>query len=177
LRADAADLAGAELKLRGWHGSDPRLWQAGVELAVDGAGGDFRYGRAALTARTAFPIAQRWRGALEAAGGTSEGSLPAQKQFFLGGAPTLRGYGGAAAVGPSFLRARAELAYRTSAAGLSLFTDAGWAGERNGFSASRSLLSAGVGATILDGLVRIDLARALRRPTGWRLELHLDAIL
>ncbi|MGH7470525.1 MAG: BamA/TamA family outer membrane protein [Longimicrobiales bacterium] len=177
MQADAADLAGAELSLRGWYGSDPRMWQAGVELTLDGAAGDFRYGRATLTTRTAFPIVGHWRGALEAAGGSSEGGLPVQKQFFLGGAHTLRGYGGSAAVGSSFVRGRAELAYATSAVGLALFSDAGWAGERASFTTSQSLLSAGVGGTILDGLIRIDLARALRRPTGWRLELHLDAIL
>jgi hypothetical protein len=177
LQADAADLVGAELSLRSWHGSDPRQWQTGIELTLDGATGDFHYGRATLTTRAAFPIFSRWRGALEAAGGSAEGELPVQKQFFLGGAHTLRGYGGSAAVGASFLRARAELAYMTSVMGLSLFSDAGWAGERTTFTTSQALLSAGVGGTILDGLIRIDLARALRAPTGWRLELHLDAIL
>ena len=39
------------------------------------------------------------------------------------------------------------------------------------------LLSAGVGASFLDGLVRLDLARALRTPTGWRVDLYLDAAL
>lgn len=177
LQADAAELAGAELALRKWWGSDPRQWQAGVELNLEGADGDYRFARAALTARTAFPIADRWRGALEAAGGSSEGEVPAQKQFFLGGAHTLRGYGGAAAVGTSFLRTRTELAYTMSSAGLSLFSDAGWAGARNTFDADNAHVSAGVGATILDGLIRIDLARALRHTPGWRLELYLDALL
>ena len=177
LRADRADLAGAELALRAWRGTDPRGWQTGLELSVDGATGDFQYGRAALTARTAFPIVDRWRAALEVGGGSSEGQLPAQKQFFLGGAHTLRGYGGAAAVGSTFLRARAELAYTKPEVGIAFFSDAGWAGLRNTFHTSNALHSAGVGMTILDGLVRIDLARALRSPTGWRLELHLDSVL
>jgi hypothetical protein len=177
LQADAADLAGSELLLRGWWGTDPRGYQTGVELNVDGAAGDFRYGRASLTARTAFPIVANVRGALEAGAGSSEGRLPAQQQFFLGGAHTLRGYGGAAAVGPSFVRGRAELAYTTATLGISLFGDGGWAGRRNDFLIDDSLLSAGVGATILDGLIRIDLARALRKSPGWRLELHLDATL
>lgn len=188
LVADRVDLAGAELTLRGWHGTDPRSWQAGIELGLDGALGKNRapaegetsalhYARATVTARTAFPIADRWRGALEAGAGTAEGEVPAQKNFFLGGAQTLRGYGGAAAVGTTFLRGRAELAHTTPAFGLALFSDAGWAGERSSFATSQSLLSAGIGLTILDGLIRIDLARALHRQTGWRLELHLDSVL
>jgi hypothetical protein len=177
LLADRADLAGAALSLRGWRGTDPRGWQSGLELRIDGATGDYRYARAALTARSAFPIAGKWRAALEAGAGSAEGELPAQKHFFLGGAQTLRGYGGAAAVGSTFLRARAELAYTRPEAGVALFSDAGWAGPRNSFHTSDALRSAGVGMTILDGLVRIDLARALRSPTGWRLELHLDSVL
>ncbi|HEX9395068.1 MAG TPA: hypothetical protein VF923_10455, partial [Gemmatimonadales bacterium] len=72
---------------------------------------------------------------------------------------------------------RAELANRLPAARLALFSDVAWAGARNAFATSRPLVSAGVGASFLDGLVRIDLARALRAPTGWRLELYSDAIL
>ena len=35
----------------------------------------------------------------------------------------------------------------------------------------------GVGGSFLDGLIRIDVARALRAPTGWRLHLYLDGVL
>jgi hypothetical protein len=38
-------------------------------------------------------------------------------------------------------------------------------------------VGAGVGASFLDGLLRIDLARALKSPKGWRLDLYLDGIL
>ncbi|MGH7470524.1 MAG: hypothetical protein ACRENP_21475 [Longimicrobiales bacterium] len=97
--------------------------------------------------------------------------------YTAGGAHTLRGYGGGTAVGSSFLRARSELAFTTSMGGLSLFSDAGWAGERQAFHPDAAHLSAGVGATFLDSLMRIDLARALRHTPGWRLELNLDSLL
>jgi hypothetical protein len=58
-----------------------------------------------------------------------------------------------------------------------LFSDAGWAGARDGRNFDPPLLSAGVGASFLDGLVRFDVARALRAPTGWRVDLYLDAAL
>jgi len=35
----------------------------------------------------------------------------------------------------------------------------------------------GIGGSLLDGLVRMDIARALRAPTGWRLELYVDGII
>jgi hypothetical protein len=177
LRADSADLAGAELALRGWWGTDPRGWQAGIETTVEGARGDFAYERGSITARLAAPVAPNVRVALEAGAGTSEGTLPAQKQFFLGGARTLRGYAGSAAVGSSFARTRVELALTRPEFGVALFSDAGWAGNRRDFTTTDALLSVGVGGTIMDGLIRIDLARALRQPKGFRLELYLDAIL
>ena len=183
LRADAADLAGAELMLRRWWGTDPMRWQTGAELVGEAATGDFQYGRAMLTLRTAFQLGERTRAALELGGGSATNDLPIQKQFFLGGAHTLRGYHGSSLVGPTFTRARAELArtFVSNGASFALFSDAGWAGARREFSPSRAindaLVSAGVGMSILDGLVRLDLARALRQPTGWRFELHLDAIL
>ena len=179
LVADAADLAGAELGLRGWWGTDPTGFQFGLEAIAEGATGDFDYGRGSLTARAAFPLLGSARGALELGAGTTTHGIPAQKQFFLGGAHTLRGYAGSSAVGTSFTRARGEIAktFASNAFSLALFSDAGWAGERADFRTEDALLSAGVGMSVLDGLLRIDLARALRRPTGWRLELHLDAIL
>ena len=89
----------------------------------------------------------------------------------------MRGYSGSAAVGSSFARGRAELAYTVGGGGIAVFSDAGWAGLRDSFHTDAALISGGIGLTILDGLIRIDLARALRKPTGWRLELHFDSVL
>jgi hypothetical protein len=84
-------------------------------------------------------------------------------------------------VGDTYLRARLEIARYFSVVGVSVFGDAGWAGPRDGFSlrnaTDHALLSAGAGLTVMDGLLRLDLARALRPPLGWRLALYLDAAL
>jgi hypothetical protein len=37
------------------------------------------------------------------------------------------------------------------------------------------LQSAGLGVSLFDGLVRFDLARALKAGSGWRATLYLDA--
>jgi hypothetical protein len=60
---------------------------------------------------------------------------------------------------------------------LVLFTDVGGAGPREHLAVAKSLAAVGVGASFLDGLVRIDLARAVRSPTGWRVDFYSDAAL
>ena len=57
---------------------------------------------------------------------------------------------------------------------LAVFGDAGWAGQRPAFRNGKPLLATGVGASFLDGLVRLDLARGLRAPKGWRFDLYFD---
>lgn len=177
LAADAADLLGASVRLSPWWGVDPRAVQGGVELFAEAAIGDFDFARADIIGRTAVPLSGRFRLGVEAGAGTSWSTLPAQYHWFLGGPRTLRGYGGSAAVGPDYSRLRLELARRGDGATWALFSDAGWAGTASEFDADETLVSVGAGMSILDGLIRIDLARALRAPIGWRLDVHLDALL
>jgi len=100
-----------------------------------------------------------------------------QSRWYLGGPNTLRGYGGGVTSGDAFWRARVEIANRLPAARLVLFYDVGRAGPRDHLSLARPLMGAGLGASFLDGLVRIDLARALRSPRGWRLDFYVDGAL
>ena len=177
LEADAADLVGLALFAAPWWGNDPRSVQAGLASFAEAADGSHRFARARLTGRSVLPLAPRYRIALEAAAADSWGATPVQSHWFLGGPETLRGYPPSVLSGPAALRARAELARGTRAGALTLFADAGWAGERSAFDLDAALASAGVGFSVLDGIVRLDLARALVAPTGWRLELYLDALL
>lgn len=177
LRADRADEAGGEASLRIERGLDPRGIRWGLVLAAEGAAGTFDYLRPAVTARLGFPMPLRLVGSVEGAAGTSLGTLPTQRLWLLGGPATLRGYGGDGIHGAAFWRGRAELATSLPAARLAVFGDAGWAGERGGFTTGGPLLSAGAGASFLDGLLRVDLARALRGTPGWRLDVYLDGLL
>lgn len=179
LEADRADQVGFRLALRPWWGRAADAFQAGGELMVQAETGTFHFGRGRLTLAGAFPVVEKVRAGLQVSAGTSWGDVPVQRLWYLGGAGTLRGYGGSTAVGPDMLRARLELSRRFLGGGMGavVFSDAGWAGEESVFHEDDVLLSAGVGASLLDGLIRLDLARALRSPTGWRLELYVDAIL
>jgi hypothetical protein len=58
-----------------------------------------------------------------------------------------------------------------------VFADAGWAGLRGQTFTARPLIGVGVGVSLLDGLLRIDLARAVRAPVGWRFDCYIDGIL
>jgi hypothetical protein len=177
LAAARADQLGAHIVLRRARGLDPAGFRWGAELDVEGATGTFDFARSALTLRAGTPLPGGWVGSLEVAGGTSTGDVPVQSAFFLGGPATVRGYHGAAAYGSAFWRGRAEVGTSFPAARLTLFGDAGWAGDRQDRRLSPQLVSAGIGGSFLDGLVRIDLARALERPTGWRLHFYVDGVL
>ena len=165
--AAPADQFGVAATLRGFNS----------ELEGDGSLGTFSFARVALTTRLTARLPVGLLGAVEAAGGTSVGSLPVQSLWYLGGPATMRGYDGLAAAGEAFWRGRVELANAVPFPRLALFSDIGWAGERAHPFRSHSLMSVGVGASLLDGLLRADLARALRAPTGWRVDLYVDAIL
>ncbi len=181
--ATTADLVGAAITVRLDRGLDAAGVRWGGALRVETAtgwlagAGDVAFARPALRGYATFPLGARLLGALEAEAGTSAGALPPQRSWELGGAGTLRGYEGGTLRGEAFWRGRAEVANDFPAARLSLFTDIGWAGDRPEFGSGVPLLSAGVGGSFLDGVIRVDLARALREPKGWRVALYLDGIL
>jgi len=191
--ATELDEFGAEFRVSPWWGRDPERPGVGLELYAQGAGWtaeEFErswYGRLRATVRTRVPITERWRIGVEVEGGVSEEletatgvltALPAQRQWFLGGATTLRGYDASVLRGEDFGRARLEFARGLRGGSLTLFGDAGWAGPREDFDESQVLYAAGVGVSLLDGLVRLDLSRGLRGPAArTRLDLYLDAIL
>jgi hypothetical protein len=174
--ADSIVQVGVSLRLRGERAVAMQT-RVGLELAAEGGAGDFEFAKGDLTARFAAPIAARAVVGLEAAAGSSLGGVPVQSRFFLGGAPTLRGYHGGVRSGEAFWRARVEIANALPALRLALFGDVGWAGARGRFGTGRALRSIGLGTSLLDGLFRIDLARALNSPTGWRVEFYVDGVL
>lgn len=177
VHADQGWEIGGLVRLAPWWGTDPRLAQGGVELTVQGAGGDFEYARASLVTRTAIPLPADFRVAFEAGAGTVWGSPPAQRLWFVGGTTSLRGFAPATQVGTAFGRARGEVARRFSFGALSLFSDAAWAGDRSRVRWDESMASVGLGLSLVDGLIRLDAARGVHGGRDFRLELYLDGIL
>jgi hypothetical protein len=63
------------------------------------------------------------------------------------------------------------------AARLALFGDIGRAGPRADLSLRDHLAGVGIGGSLFDGLMRVDLTRAVVAPRGWRLDFYFDGIL
>ena len=168
-----AEQVGASLVLRTSHGYDPVGFRWGAEASVTAETGTFEFVRPGATLRAAIPLGPLALG-LETAAGTSFGEPPLQTEWFLGGPATLRGYHGGVTHGLAYWRGRAELSGSAPAARITLFSDAGWAGRRDAFGTRHALVSAGAGASFLDGLIRFEIARALRRPLGWRADFYVS---
>ena len=149
----------------------------GADASLDAATGDYDFGRGAIALRATLTPTSRFSAAVTLAAGTSRGPVPLQHQYFLGGSGTLRGYAGAAMRGESYWLGRLDIGRGSPAFRFMTFADVGWAGPRSDFGSGAPLIGAGVGASILDGMVRVDLARALRAPTGWRVEFYFDGLL
>lgn len=177
IEAQTANQAGAELLLRAARGLDPAGWRGRVAAGVELSTGTFSFARPSLTLGGAAPLPGSWVGALEVAGGATLGDAPTQSLWYLGGPATVRGYPGGALRGAWFWRVRAEAGTSAPGARLVGFTDAGWAGAREQLTLGPALLSVGAGVGVLDGLIRLDVSRALRGDAGWRLDLYLDAAL
>ena len=175
--AARTELAGVSVGLRPWWGSDPFAVQGGLDVLLEGATGGFEFARTRVIARSAIPIGSLYRIGLEAGAGSAIGDVPPQRLWYIGGANTLRGYDGSSAMGTSFGRARLDIARTYGWGGLTVFSDAGWAGDRKLYSSEDILYSVGIGSSLLDGLIRVDLARSLKRKKQFRLELYVDALL
>jgi hemolysin activation/secretion protein len=178
IAADPADQLGAALTLRPLVGARFLGVEWGTELGVEGQAGSYRFARPSAALRGALPLGGL-SVAVEAAAGTSLGDVPVQSLWRLGGSGTLRGYDGSSAAGTAFWRGRGEVGSGSGSSPMriALFSDVGWAGSRGALTIQHPLWSVGAGFSVLEGLFRVDLARALRQPTGWRLELYMDGAL
>ena len=79
--------------------------------------------------------------------------------------------------GTAFARGRAVVARALDFGALLVFGDWGWAGDRHTFDLENGFFAGGVGASLVDGLIRMDAGYGFTSPRGFRLELYLDAAL
>jgi hemolysin activation/secretion protein len=158
------------------YGLDPHGFRALTDVKVEGAAGTFDYSRGSLQTTLSRGLGRALDGALTLGVGTSGGQVPTQKQFFLGGVQTVRGQRAGAAIGDAFWMSSLELGTRSVGIRKIVFGDLGWAGSRTNFShPGRPLSGAGVGASFMDGLVRIDLAKGIYPEKSVRANLYVEA--
>lgn len=176
LAAERIEQAGATLRLRGARGDDPAGLRTRAELELHGETGDRTFARPLLRLGADGMLGGGVGFGVALAAGTGLGDVPAQRLWQIGGATTVRGHDPAALRGESLWLARGELTRGSPALRLSLFGDAGWAGEREDLRGGRALRGAGVGVSLLDNLLRVDLARGIGGG-GWGLHLRLGGAL
>lgn len=177
VRAIAATEGGASLRLRGAHGLDPRGPRLSADVRAEAATGTFDYTRGAIDVNASRYLFGGFGLSLSGGAGTSGGTLSPQRAWHVGGTNTVRGYRPDALAGDSYWLARGELAFAGGSVMRPLvFYDAGWAGPRNEWKASKgNIRGAGVGLSFLDGLARIDVARGVDPRTVWRAHLYVEA--
>ena len=179
IAARRARYAGGSARFVHSLGLNPNGFRLFTDLRLEGAASDSSaaaYGRGAmdLTVSQGFP---RGAAALTLSGGTSVGELPPQRRWYLGGAHTVRGQRADTAVtGNAFWLTRLELGGRLQAARPVVFGDLGWVGSRTAWrDVGRPMSGAGVGVSILDGLVRFDLSKGIQPVRRVRFDMYVEA--
>jgi hypothetical protein len=176
ITADEGSVYGVAGDLRWQLGVDPNRWVASGLLRGEIGEGDFSYQRALATVAFSRPFFVGTSLAFEAGAGAVWGEVPIQKQFYLGGSRTLRGFAPSEIVGESFWMARTEVGTSLPAIRLVAFSDLGWAGPRGGFQGGKALWAAGGGLSLLDGIVRMDMAWPIRGGSGGRFYIYFDGL-
>ncbi|MBX9927619.1 MAG: hypothetical protein K2X99_01790 [Gemmatimonadaceae bacterium] len=166
---------GAATEMRGGLGLDPRGLRLSTLTKLEGAAGESGYLRGVFEATLSRELLGSAI-ALTAAAGTTEGTVPAQREFFLGGLWSVRGQAAGTMRGNAFWMGRAEIALSNGVFRPLVFGDVGWAGDRNAFDRpGRPMSGVGVGGSLLDGMIRMDVARGLYPVKQWRTDLYLEA--
>ena len=187
IESTRGEIVGVSGRARAFSGVDPRGPIVSGTVWGEAATGDFDYGRLAGSAALAAPLLGRLTGGLEVGSGTTFGNPPPQRLYYLGGPGTLRGFEVASASGEAFWMARAEvgLGFKVSPAEYSpvggairviLFGDAAWAGPRDEFGTEGYKVGVGAGASLMDGLIRFDVARGVHGGNDWRLHIYTDGL-
>lgn len=179
IAAQPATWAGMSARITDSYGLDPEGFRLFSDLRLEGAGTDSAntvYTRAAGDFTVTRGLG-RFASALTLSAGTSSGVLPVQRQWYLGGAHTVRGQRADTSLhGNSYWLGRLEIGRPVAAVRPLLFGDIGWTGDRAAWGdIGRPMSGAGVGVSMLDGLFRLDLARGIYPEKKTRLYLYLDA--
>ena len=170
VQANELSQAGATFRIRASRGDDPAGLRTRAELELHGETGDASFTRPLLRLGAEGQLPAGLGFGVSLAGGTGFGEVPVQRLWQIGGATSVRGHDAASLRGESVWLARGEISRGAPGARLSLFGDAGWAGDGADLWSARPLRAVGIGAAFLDNLVRVDLAQGLG---GGGLRLHL----
>jgi hypothetical protein len=166
---------GARSRYTRTFGLDPQGFRLFSDVRLEGVRGDTgSFGRAALELTASHGIGNG-AASLTLAGGSSVGVVPRQRFWFLGGTQTVRGQRPGIGAGTAFWLARAEVAHGMGVIRPVAFADLGWAGDRTKWRDIGTPLSGlGVGTSLMDGLVRFDVARGINPERQWRVDAYVN---
>lgn len=179
ITASTAQYGGLAARLVHSKGLDPAGFRMFSDVRLEGAASDSAgkaFGRGALDLTVT-----RGLGALTSAvtlsGGSSVGKLPPQRRWYLGGAHTVRGQRpDTAQTGNAYWLGRVEVGGMVQAIRPTVFADIGWVGDRDRLrDIGRPMSGVGVGASLLDGLIRADLSRGLYPQRRFRFDMYVEA--
>lgn len=183
ISAEESTILGAALREQFSRGDDPLGWrlfgdfrgEGGYVMPTAAAIEKRAYGRAAGDLTITRGFGEVIAAALTVSGGVSD-NAPIQRAFFLGGAQTVRGQLLGSAIGDAYWLGRAEVGQALGVVRPVVFADVGWAGAREDFAhPGRPLSGVGIGSSVFDGLIRLDLSRGIYPRKKMRLDLYVEA--
>ena len=180
IAADEGFFGGASARHTHTFGYDPQGWRLLSDVRAEAAGGELDYVRGATDLTLSRGFGQRAAAALTGSIGWSGGQVPVQRLWYLGDQWTVRGQKAdpvaEGQVGEAFWLGRFEFGYGFNVARPTIFGDLGWAGSRDDFAnPGRPMSGAGVGVSVMDGLIRLDYSRGIYPRKRNRLDLYLEA--
>ena len=179
IAARAGGYAGLASRFTHSRGLDPNGFRMFTDARAEGAVSDSAsavYGRGAVDLTFTRGIGAA-AAALTLSGGSSVGPVPVQRRWFLGSAHTVRGQRADTSMsGNAFWLGRLEVGTAVQGVRPLIFGDMGWTGSRELWQdIERPMSAVGVGASALDGLFRLDLARGIYPEKRTMLYLYVDA--
>jgi hypothetical protein len=179
MKADEISIAGLTGRLRTQSGVDPGQPITTGSVWGEVGVGDVEYARLAVGASATLPLFWRLGGSLEWSAGTTFGDVPTQRLYYLSGSQTVRSFEAGQITGEAFWLARAELGVGYPVVRFVAFGDFGSAGDRSDLGWADPFIAVGGGVSLLDGLLRADLARGVHGsgPLRWQFLLYLDALM
>jgi hypothetical protein len=178
LAVSAGTYRGGSIDWTASHGIDPGALRLSSAVRVEMATADLFYARGSVDLLATRPLFSGVDGSLSTAVGNSLGALPAHRQWYLGGTGTVRGERpDPMRGGNAFWLARAEAGPTVYAAKPTIFGDIGWTGDRDHLDRiGRPTSGVGVGLSLLDGILRLDLARGIYPERRTQLSFYLGSI-
>jgi hypothetical protein len=175
LVADRGDLFGLKVTAQLQLGADPQRGLLVLRGWGELAGGDFDFWDIGGIVDGIVPLPLRLSGAARLGIARVGDDAPVQRRYFLGGHRSLRGFSSGTRLGQSLLMGRFEVANDLPALRLVAFTDVGWAADRELLDSGR-LQSVGVGVSLMDSLMRIDLAWPISGGRGWKVHFSTEGL-